>query len=54
MGRQYIDPGPESQVGAREALKGPIALVIDVLFWFVFIWEGGGVYFQLFLVYLEK
>ena len=22
--------GPESQVGAREALKGPIALVIDV------------------------
>ena len=25
--------GPESQEGACESLKGPIALVIDILFW---------------------
>jgi len=30
--RRYIGPGPESQEGVLESLKGPIALVIDVLF----------------------
>jgi hypothetical protein len=38
--------GPESQEGARESLKVPIVLAIDLLFL--------GRYFQLFLVYLEK
>jgi len=38
--------GPESQNGACESLKGPIALAIDILFYL-----GG---FQLYLVYLEK
>ena len=47
---RYI--GPEFQEGARESLKGPKALDIDVLFWFFFHFLGG--YFQLFLVYLEK
>jgi hypothetical protein len=31
---RYIEPGPRSQGGAHESLKGPIALSIDVLFWF--------------------
>ena len=42
--------GPEIQEGARESLKGPIASAIDVSFWFVLLF----LYFQLFLVYLEK
>ena len=29
---RYIGPGPETQEGARESLKGPKALAIDVLF----------------------
>jgi hypothetical protein len=29
---RYIDPVPESQEGACESLKYPIALTIDVLF----------------------
>jgi hypothetical protein len=47
----YIGPGPGEQEGARESLKAPIALAINVLFRF-FHFLGG--YFQLFLVYLEK
>ena len=43
--------GPESQEGACESMKGPIALAIDVLFLFFSYIFG---YFQLFIVYLEK
>ena len=32
---RYIGRGPVSQEGACESLKGPVALVIDVLFWIV-------------------
>ena len=32
----YIGPGPESQEGACESLKGPVALAINVLFRFFF------------------
>ena len=39
--------GLESQEGACESLKGPVALAIDILFWFVFTFWG---YFQLFLL----
>ena len=48
---RYIGPGPESQEGICESLKGPIVLAIDVLFRFFHFCRG---YFQLFLVYLEK
>ena len=54
--RPHIGPGPGSQEGTCESLKGPIALAIDVLS--IFHWGvgvGGGMrYFQLFLVYLEN
>ena len=39
---------PENQEGVSESLKGPIALVIDVLILSFFSWIGGG--FHLFLV----
>jgi hypothetical protein len=42
--------GPGSQEGAREYMRGPIVLTINVLFRFFIFWG----YFQLFLVYLEK
>jgi len=43
--------GPENQEWARESLKGPTALVIDVLFLSLFLFLGN---LQLFLVYLEE
>ena len=42
--------GQGSQEGACDSLKDPVALAIDVLFWFVF---SLGV-FSTFLVYLEN
>ena len=41
--------GPESKEGDRESLKGPIALAINVLFWFFFFFFCGIFnYFSLF------
>ena len=48
----YVNPGPEkTEEEARESLKSHKALTIDVSFDF---FDFLGVYFQLFLVYLEK